>query len=1250
MNIKFPEFIGRDIQLDEIKCHLAGWNQTVVVNIAGDGGVGKTALLGKLKEFYESQPKTLVTDIIDFSQTVHQVQSWVIEQIVKTPPDGFQSFHLKKQEIDRLEAAVRSYRERELIDTFVADYNLVAQNHRFVLLFDTFELVQQTPLLNFIIETVARLDNTALILAGRKNDDPDLALEKCLKDKFGPTRVLSFRLKGFTESEADLYFEMTSNLHQVKSIGKKIRKNIYILSEGRPIMIALALAWLDRGIPFMPEITRLNPEELQREQFADDLATLKTKFEYGLMDGIRKLDSPIDKIILHMAHLNKRFDQEMLQFFFFNELDDDRARIERKGILDQLQTLPFIKYISENYFVLHDEMIRLVQTHVWDSTEDPERTERRTLSVKADQYYDQKLKVFSSSTEPTDPVIYGSYQVEQIYYKLYADFEAGYYAFEKLFEELVRNQRPELASLAVNILREFKREPEYSDLLQTLVEGYYKGGVLLSLQKFEEAEKEIVTGSQRFSELVTNLNAAQALPLDRNLSNRLYKVYHQLGYCYRSLGDWQRAIDNYKQSLDLTLKLVEELDKTSSTAEDQKDLLAQVAETLNSLANVYRLVGDFDEARLLCQTSIFLRQTWVPKQVARSQYIMAMVLWEIGGTAEAMSYLRQAEKSCLPGDEITQALIQKQRAYIFFRTGLADRAVPLLHEAESVFRRLGQFSELADALIMLSRICREHPSAIKGELDNQDNMELARRYMDEAHQIADQIGDKFRLAECHLTKAFHYHKWSQSDPDRNQIYREEALLNWRKGVDLAQNRYARFLSHFSLVHGDIAFRAPTPDYDLAFKEYMNHCKLATHFKRAVYERAIDNLGDRLRELGQEAPVLTRGFIRDITDSWQQEVYFSKNYPEIIRELSEIKKLISERENLKQHKFGFNQAMSRGKWREAIEHCDSILEIASLYDDENRAIVLLDKFQAVHRLGDLSQARRLAKVVLQIGQDLKSPSLIGNAHLAIAQVLWDTTSTAEAAAHLDQAETAFRKINDELGLARVTRHRSYILFRAGIFDEPREKLLEVFKVFENQTTQESKSELADVLNVLSRINRTDPENPDYPQARKDAEQGLVYAMLSDDSYRIAECHLSLAILVFRDKNYQEVLRLTDEGLGWVSPEMDLLRSVYQGVRGAAFLQLGLVLKSPGPCPAWDLAFEAFIQELVNASKTKPAGMVRTISLLYGFFMDLPQEATQTYAQRVKQAWQQAQLDGAYPIVIRMCDEVMRYRPYIQVNSN
>jgi tetratricopeptide (TPR) repeat protein len=1252
MSIKFPEFVGRVDQLSQIEKQIARRGETAVVNIAGAGGVGKTAILQQVKKAYEKQPGVLVTDVIDFFHTVHRVESWVLDRLTVAKEDGFPNYREKMREIEGLEPVPRLYGEREALETFISDYNHLAGNYRLILLFDTVELVQETPLLEFILDLIARLRNTVLILAGRFNDNL-LFVERLNKD-FGADRVLTFRLAGFTEEEAKLYFEQ-ADVPRLGEVNEALRKNIYLLSDGNAIKIALSLEWLNRGIPLMSEITRMEPADLEKRP-ASDLATLQTKFEYALMDGIRNLESLLSEVVLYMAHLHKRFNRKMLDFFFLQDLDQGARDQQATELISQLRDVPFVKYVNDDYFVLHDEMTRLVTQYVWDSAEDPDKTLRRELSSNACEYYCQELSEFPLPQDRTEQqrVTFWSYSVESMYYKLYSDFRSGYEEFEELFEKLVDDHRPGLAALAVQFLREFRREAEFSDLLACFLDGYYDGGVLLSQQRFREAERTLTEGEKRLNEIISTLALEQVSPLDRHLSERLYEVYHQLGFCYRSMGDWDSAIENYNKSLGLALEAAKKIDKLASPSTDRKKfLMAQIAETLNSLSNVHRLRGNLHDARLFCKTSILLRQTWDPVQVAKSHYVMGMVLWEMGATAEAMRYLRGAEQSCEPEDEGTQALIKEYQAYIRYRAGLPHLAMPILIEAISIFRRRGQFSELAHALITRSRIYREHPNAVQHELAGKDHMDAALKLAEEAHAIADRIGDQYRLAECHLTLSLNFYRSSQSSqlyPARSQEYRRRALEHYEQGVELSRGRYYQILSLYSAVRGDIAF--DEENYDLAFDEYARRCELATRFKLAVYERAIDTLGDRLRTLGTKDAMLAKRYADRILEFWRREPQREAHYSELIDEINEIKNAIEERETLDRLGWQYDQAMLKGRWGEAIECCNRILEIPSLYSDVGRANVILDKIRATHQQGALSEARRLCKVVLQIGMELNSPELIGNAHLSLARVLWDTTSTAEAAFHLSRAEEAFQrmedKLNGKIGLARVRRHRSYIRHRTGFFQESMDELANAVQVFRENGLD---SELADVWNVMSRIARTNPSKPNPVQAREYAERALQKALSANDSYRIAECHLSLAILAYRERKLDETLQHCDAGLDVLSPETHLLRSVYRGIQGYALFERGSgATDLQSKTQYWEQAFESFILELAEATKSKPARLIRALDLIHDRLMDIPVEEITKYTSRIEEAWQESQLAQEFDIVIRMCEQAIQYRPYIQIDSN
>lgn len=1251
MEVQFPDFVGRTSHLASIAQQAAKTGKTVVVNIVGDGGVGKTTLLQQVEKTYCSRPDILVSRVIDFSQTVHRVQSWVLKQIVDIQPTGFQTFQQKLAEIETAEPWVRQYWEREAFDAFVTDYNRLARDYRIILLFDTVEYVQDTPLLDFIVKLTAnKLNNTLLILAGRRNNTDDFMrrLADNFKDK---DSIVSLSLLGFTKSEAKSYID-EARIPALTRIDEALQENIYLLSDGNPIKIALALDWLNRGIPLMPEVTRLKPSEIkpddierrpvaEQKELAEQLATLKIRFEEALMSGIRQLETPIDEVILYMAHLHRRFNLSMIEYFFpeYVATEKDKAKL-----ITELKNLPFVKYLSDDYFVLHDEMSRLVQKYVWDVVEDPDKTLRVDLSREAAEYYGKYELKLDKGTE-NQRLKFWSRRVEQMYYRLYANFREGYSDFEQLFEELVQERRAELAALAVSFLKEFESEPEFSELLRCFVDGYYDSGVLIAQHRFEEALSIQIVGRQNIEQQIASLDPDQAGSLDKHLSKRLYLVYHQLGFCYRSLGDWKRAIQNYENSLTLTLESVQEVSRISIAADDRvKRIMAQIAENLNNLANVHRFVGNFHEARLLCQNSILLRQVWKPNEVASSQYVMAMILWEMGGTSEAMRYLRAAERSQQPEDEITQARINKYRGYILFRAGLPHLAVSPLQEAAFVFRRRGQLSELAETLILQSRIYRESPGKLEDRPDDQNNMQAAEQLVDEAHDFATKIGDEFRQAEAHLTRALHYYHWSRLDPVRRQAYRQKALAAHREGLKLVEGRHYRLLSFFNGLRGDIAF--DDNDYALAFEQYAQRCALATHYKRAVYERAIDTVGDRLRDLEAKDTGLAKRYADDVLQFWSRE-QLGDRYPELIDEIDEIKRAIADREKLEALSQQYQRALRQGEWSEAIACCDRILEIPSLYTDVNQATVILDKIRALHRYGDLEQARRLAKVTLQIGVDLEMPELIGNTHLWLAKIFWDATNTAEAAAHLAQAEAVFRQIGDEIGLIRVRRQHSYILHRTGFFQQPLDELAECVQVFKDKGLD---SELADVWNVMSRILRTDPETPNYDQAREYATWALQRAQAANDSYAIAECYLSLAILAYREQNYEQVLEICETGLAHLSEETHLLHSVYHGMQGGALFEMGLSTTPEARAEFWDKAFEAFILELVEAIKSKPIRLVRALDLIYGTLVRLPLDDMQKYTQQIKDAWRQHHLEEAVPIVIRMCEEAIRYRPYIQTKSN
>jgi hypothetical protein len=431
-------------------------------------------------------------------------------------------------------------------------------------------------------------------------------------------------------------------------------------------------------------------------------------------------------------------------------------------------------------------------------------------------------------------------------------------------------------------------------------------------------------------------------------------------------------------------------------------------------------------------------------------------------------------------------------------------------------------------------------------------------------------------------------------------------------VELARGEYHQIYSFYCSLRGDLAFEAQ--EYELAFEQYTEQCRVGTHFKQATYERGIDHLGERLQGLGETDPQRALAFMDKIIASWMNDPQVADR-TELVEELREVRRTLEESEKLKQLKALSEEAMRQGQWAEAARYSDEILNIPALHTDANRAEVLLAKSRAAHRQEHFTEARRYAKVALQLGRLLKVDSLTGNAHLALTSILWDTTSTAESAEHLKAAMQIFTRLKDQVGLARAQRFHCYILYRTGHYDQLIEPLRQVAQVFE---AFQMTAEAAEARNLISRVARTKLVLPDYDLARKSAAEALQQAQASGNAYRIAECLLSLAALCQREQDYPQVLDYYAEGIQLLPAEAHAIRTVYEGICGAAYFEMASQSTGDERAARWDQAFMAFSRELAEAAQSKPASLVHSIEWLFTRLTQLPSAAELArYAQAVEQ---------------------------------
>ena len=135
---------------------------------------------------------------------------------------------------------------------------------------------------------------------------PDDVLHNRLRDAYGD-RLLYLRLVGFDLEETIAYFSATKFGREVSVELPEMVEKIHVLSDGRPILVALALDWLKRGM-WDPHLYPLDVAQLrqwktqpntERQATGDWKAweDVKHRFEAALIGQARNLATPLDVAI-----------------------------------------------------------------------------------------------------------------------------------------------------------------------------------------------------------------------------------------------------------------------------------------------------------------------------------------------------------------------------------------------------------------------------------------------------------------------------------------------------------------------------------------------------------------------------------------------------------------------------------------------------------------------------------------------------------------------------------------------------------------------------------------------------------------------------------------------------------------------------------------------------------------------------------------------------------------------------------------
>jgi tetratricopeptide (TPR) repeat protein len=449
-----------------------------VVYIEGDPGIGKTRLLQEIPILVQGSNVRLVS-IIDFYDSAMHSYSAVEEVIAHSlGREWFKKFWEIRQTFERKriigELAIGEFAREldkqrlEVWKAFKDDYNCLATRedvNRIVLCFDTVESLEyeydapevvedceikleEAPSWGWLLSRVQELKNTTVFIGGR----PSGRIREDLAKTYGPS-FKHVELRGFTREEVKVYCEA-----RIKDkLEDEMVNRIHILTDGRPIVVSLAIDWWLHGIwddalyPVDPAdllAKRILAEQEERSGQSGDAwekwQDIKQRFEIALVQRFHHLGEPRNKAIFCASLARKGFNAELLAHMMNMPLSE-AERLEA-----ELLDLSFIKHSrlgQRDLLFLHDEMYELVERYV-GRAEWPDYKEQEGLLRLIVEWYDAEIKTIAEKIKQAKNLeqriaLRRTQQlllVEWLYYQYDLDPRKGYAEFSHLSEEAIHSR------------------------------------------------------------------------------------------------------------------------------------------------------------------------------------------------------------------------------------------------------------------------------------------------------------------------------------------------------------------------------------------------------------------------------------------------------------------------------------------------------------------------------------------------------------------------------------------------------------------------------------------------------------------------------------------------------------------------------------------------------------------------------------------------------------------------------------------
>ncbi|HZO75235.1 MAG TPA: tetratricopeptide repeat protein [Ktedonobacteraceae bacterium] len=869
------DFIGREKELEIFTRWLADPHAPWIVYFYDQleeadkkGGVGKTWLLHKCEEIVRQKQRDIAVVAIDFFNIDHRDAITIAQQIVNALQAVFPDWSptIFNEALDDYHHSIetgtldvediRSKLSTALLaDLHTLDGQLQQGKKHLVVFFDTFELVEQNPLIAVLNPSHTFPDNyqfahIGAVIAGRNAIDWQHPNWKGREQEILPVAVAPFSLQ-----EMILYINKQTGLDP-QQIGE-YAPALYQRTEGRPILVGLMADLLNHHIMSL-----------------NDLIALPVKsFEAHLVRQVNNLDNPINWVILFMAHIYHRFNTSLLDWILARStLIDSVPGAGQQKLIKTLPTLSFVRRAGTGEdFVLHDEMRRLVCVHWWD-VNDTEQEFRRELSRCAISYYENELERIQSTP------LRQAYSVELLYHRLYVDRAEGFHYFEQSFNRAVRLWQ---TSFAHSLLREAQKfsasmsaEQNYSLITAEarLLRREEEPGAAIAL--YEKLEQEADKGwfdqhlgnilyekgfcyllQSNFPRAMECFSTGLEIDQQRGHSNRIAATLSQLGYIYRRQGQ-----------LDIALRYIEESLEMYSQLGNQQEY----ASVLNSLGNIFRLQGKIDEAIRTCKIGWRIRHELFQKgegseiAVGTSLSTMGIIYLKTGDLVRAQNLFSEAFEI------FSRNRYKKGIATTYNRFGQIEMAEGKLVEAQQWFEKAYQGSLGVDTELQINSLNKQGWVQVQ-----QNQCEKALPYFTQAIELAQQVNDYYQEAESLVDLADTLERLGRSEDAQRVLQTAQKIAT--------QYQYYYLLGLSEEFQGDHHYQAG--DHQMAFQHYARYVHYMALYNKVQYGKAFRKIIDLLLDT-------PRHEISDLTNSliayWSAEK-MEHTHPELISECQAISK-------------------------------------------------------------------------------------------------------------------------------------------------------------------------------------------------------------------------------------------------------------------------------------------------------------------------------------------------------------------------